>query len=96
MRCFVVVSGAVTLMVMSTHKSATHPDLAKRLKANDIKQMMLMEVSVDLARERYGEHFEDLSRKMGKDEFRVLDFNGGSVFRRFSFREMGEPIKVEF
>ncbi len=96
MRCFVVSYGAGTMLVASTFRSSTDPILIKRLKANDIHRMILMEVPVELCRQRYGESFERVERIIGKDEFHVLDFNGSSVFKNFSFSEMGEPIFVEF
>ncbi|MFZ5585067.1 MAG: hypothetical protein ACOZHQ_03965 [Thermodesulfobacteriota bacterium] len=96
MRCFVVIYGAGAMLVLSTFKSSTHPILVQRLKGSDIHRIILMEVPVDLARERYGENFERVRSLLGPEEFKVLDFNGGSVFRKFSFAEMGQPLMVEF
>lgn len=96
MRCYVVIYGGGTCLVASSLKTPTDPILVNRLRANDIARMMLMEVPEDLCRQRYGETFERVSRIMGKDEFHVLDFNGASVFAKFSFSEMGPPVMVEF
>lgn len=96
MRCFVVIYGAGAMLVLSTFKSSTHPILVQRLKGSDIHRIVLMEVPVDLARERYGENFERVRTLLGPEEFKVLDFNGSSVFKKFSFSEMGQPLMVEF
>ncbi len=96
MRCYVLICGALTVLVASTLKSATDPRLVNRLKANGITKMMLLEVPVALVQERYGEHFAGLAAMLGKDDIRIVDFNGASVFRKFSFSELGEPLKVEF
>ncbi|MCA1905212.1 MAG: hypothetical protein LDL11_01320 [Desulfarculus sp.] len=96
MRCFVVVYGAGAMLVLSTFKTSTHPILVQRLKGSDIHRIMLMEVKLDLARERYGENFERVEKIIGPDQFKVLDFNGASVFKKFSFSEMGQPLMVEF
>ncbi len=96
MRCFVVISGAGTMLVLSTFKSSTHPTLVQRFRASGISRMILMEVPLVLAEERYGEVFEQLKRLIGQDDFRILDLSGASVFGKFSFSEMGHPIMVEF
>lgn len=96
MRCFVVIYGAGTILVLSTYKSAAHPDLVRRLKANGIQRVILMEVPLALAEERYGDLFWQMKAMVGPDNFRILDLNGASVFQRFSFKEMGQPMLVEF
>jgi hypothetical protein len=96
MRCFVVVYGAGAMLVLSTFKTSTHPILVQRLKGSDIHRIMLMEVKLELARDRYGENFERVEKILGPDQFKVLDFNGASVFNKFSFSEMGQPLMVEF
>ncbi|MCB2187226.1 MAG: hypothetical protein KQJ78_12465 [Deltaproteobacteria bacterium] len=96
MRCFVVVFGGGTLLVASSFKSPTHPDLVRRMVSNDVHRMILMEVPAELCQERYPDNYSMALRTLGKDEFRVLDFNGSSVFSKFSFKEMKEPVMVEF
>ncbi|CAO0820580.1 hypothetical protein DFAR_1700012 [Desulfarculales bacterium] len=48
MRCFVVVSGAGTMLVLSTFKSFTNPTLVQRFKASGVSQMILMEIPLFL------------------------------------------------
>ncbi len=96
MRCFVVIYGAGTMLVLSTFKSATHPILVQRLKGSEISKIILMEVPLELAEKRYGENFFRVKKLLGPEEFKVLDFNGSSVFNKFSFSEMGQPMMVEF
>ncbi|MFH1033110.1 MAG: hypothetical protein V1806_01265 [Pseudomonadota bacterium] len=96
MRCFVVISGAGTMLVLSTFKSSTHPTLVRRFKASGISRMILMEVPLSLAEERYGEVYQELKRLISQEDFRILDLSGASVLDKFSFSEMGQPIMVEF
>ncbi len=96
MRCYVVIYGAGTMLVLSSYKSSTHPDLVSRFKGSDVSKIILLEVPQELAKERYGEKFERLASQLGKEEFRILDINGASVFNRFKFSEMGQPLMVEF
>ncbi len=96
MRCHIVNCGTTNILIVSNLTSSSMPDLQERLRANEINKMILREVPVELVRERYGEHFDKLVAKMGDKQFRVVDFNGASIFKRFSFSEMGEPITWEF
>ncbi len=96
MRCFVVIYGAGAMLAVSTYKSSTHPDLVSRLKGSDISKIILMEVPLELAKSRYGELFGAVTKRLGPDEFKILDFNGASVFNKFGFAEMGSPMMVEF
>lgn len=84
------------MLVLSTYKSSTHPSLVERFKASGISRMILMEVPLALAESRYGEVFQKLKRGVGQDDFRIVDLSGASVFSKFSFSEMGQPIMVEF
>lgn len=96
MRCFVVIYGAGAMLALSTYKSSTHPTLVRRLKGSGVSRVILMEVPLALAEERYGELCEDLQKALGPDDFRILDISGASVFNKFKFSEMGQPIMVEF
>lgn len=96
MRCFVVIYGAGAMLVLSSFKSSTHPELVARFKASDISKMILMEVPLAMAKERYGESFDRLAKLLGKDEFRILDLSGASVFNHFKLSEFGPPLMVEF
>ena len=96
MRCFVVIYGAGAMLALSTFKSSTHPTLVQRLKGSGISRIILMEVPLALAEERYGEVFQQLKKAIDVDDFRILDFSGASVFGRFKFSEMGQPMMVEF
>lgn len=96
MRCFIVIYGAGAMLVASSFTSPTNPILVNRLRANDINRMILMQVPEELVRERYPLSYDRVARIMGKDEFHVIDFNGGSVFNRFKFGELGNPMMVEF
>lgn len=96
MRCFVVIYGAGALLAVSTYKSSTHPELVARLKGSDISKIILMEVPLELARQRYGATFDAVTKRLGPEDFKILDFNGASVFNHFKFAEMGSPMMVEF
>ena len=46
---------------------------------------------VDLAKERYGWHFNVVANDLHEtDDLRILDYNGDRAFRLFSFSELGE------
>jgi hypothetical protein len=53
-------------------------------------------ITLALARERYGGHFEVVTRDLHEsDDLRILDYNGERAFRLFHLAELGRPILHE-
>jgi hypothetical protein len=51
------------------------------------------EIPLELARTRYGGHFEAVMRDLHEsDDLRVLDYNGERAFRLFRFAELGPAL----
>lgn len=96
MNCFMLFSGGGPLVILTSHDSVTDPALLEKLKAKGIEKFLAFEVPVELARDRYGAHFMIVERDLDeKDDLRILDYDGQRAFRRFRFRELGEPIEYE-
>ena len=77
-------------------ESLRDPNLLEKLKHKGIGKFVAFEVSVSLARERYGGHFQAVESDLHEtDDLRVLDFNGQRVFQLFRFDELGAPILKE-
>ena len=56
----------------------------------------MVEIPLELARERYAGHFEVVMRDLREsDDLRVLDFNGERAFHLFHLAELGSPIMHE-
>lgn len=83
-------------MILTSHGSPTDPELLKKLKAKGIDKFIAYEIPIDLAEERYGEHFTVVKHDLHEsDDLRVLDYNGERAFKLFHFHELGMPITYE-
>jgi hypothetical protein len=92
-KAYLLFPGFGAMLVLTSYDSILAPRLLRQLKAKGISKFIAYEVPVDLAKSRYGGHFdvvlEDLSET---DDLRVLDWDGRRAFENFSFKEMGAPI----
>ena len=72
------------------------PDLLDRLSKKGIGKFVAYEVPLELARQRYANHFVMVEQGLKEtDDLRVLDFDGQRAFKLFRFAEMGAPIVHE-
>ena len=61
-----------------------------------INKFLGFELPLELARERYGGHFEVVSRDLFEsDDLRVLDYSGERAWRLFAFDELGSEVRHE-
>ncbi len=96
MNAVMIVTGGGSMMILTSHKSVTEPALLEKLAHKGIDKFIAYEISLDLAKERYGGHFFVVARDLREsDDLRVLDYNGNRAFRLFSFAEFGPPIMHE-
>ena len=96
MQALMLFGGSGPLVILTSHESATDPVLLEKLKAKGLDKFIAYQIPVDLARERYGGHFEVVLRDLHEsDDLRVLDFNGERAFRLFRLAELGSPIIYE-
>lgn len=84
------------IAVLTSHQSLTDPSLLDKFRAKGITKFIAHELPVDLARDRYGTHFQAVLKDVKEsDDLRVLDFNGDRIFQLFRFQELGQPIFYE-
>jgi hypothetical protein len=96
MKTFMLFTGGGPLVVLTSHASATDPGLLAKLRAKRIERFIAYEVPLELARTRYGGHFDLVERDLRQtDDLRVLDFDGQRTFRLFRFAELGPPLAHE-
>ncbi|MGB5254263.1 MAG: hypothetical protein WBN68_16245 [Sedimenticolaceae bacterium] len=90
MKVFMLMTGSGPLMILTSHTSIEDPVILKKLAAKGIDKFISYEVPIELAKERYGQHFSVVSNDLHEsDDLRVLDYNGERAFRLFSFAELG-------
>ena len=78
---------------MTTYASLDDPKLSDKLTQKGIKKYIAYEVSEELVKQRYGQHFNVILGDLKQsDDLRVLDYDGHHVFYNFSLNEIGQPV----
>lgn len=89
-------TGEGTLVILTSYSSPTDPALLKKLEAKGIEKFIAREIPLNLAKERYSQHFDAISKDLNRtDDLRVLDYSGGRAFKLFKFRELGPMVQYE-
>ena len=92
MKVFMLYTGTGPLVILTSHDAISSPALLTRLEAKGIGKFVAYEIPEQLARERYGGHFDVVRHDLREsDDLRVLDFNGPRAFSLFAFDELGTP-----
>ena len=96
MKIALLFTGSGPLVIATSHDSLTDPVFLEKLRAKGIEKFIAYELRPDLARERYGGHYDVVMKDLHEtDDLRVLDFNGERAFRLFHLRELGSPTMFE-
>jgi hypothetical protein len=84
-------TGSGPLMILTSHGSIENPILLEKLMAKGIDKFIAFEAPIDLAKQRYGGHFNVVANDLHEtDDLRILDYNGDRAFKLFGFSELGE------
>jgi hypothetical protein len=96
MKAGLIITGSGVLVYLTSHKEFMDESLIQKFESKGIDKFIAYEISVDDARERYGKHFDIVIQDLREtDDLRILDYEGCRAFKRFSFREMGNPVFYE-
>ena len=96
MNSFLLMTGSGPLMILTSHTSIEDDSLLEKLLVKGIDKFIAYKVPDDLARERYGGHYNVVANDLHEtDDLRVLDYNGERAFRLFNFAELGEACMHE-
>lgn len=94
MRCYLIFTGTGPILAISTYPKLTDERLVQKLRYKGIDKFMAYQVDVDVVKDRYGRGFEDIAADLdGREDLRVLDFNGHQIMANFSLDSLGDPIK---
>ena len=96
MKAALLFTGSGPIVILTSHAKVTDPQLIAKLQAKGIDKFIAYEIPMELAKQRYGGHFDMVMRDLSQtDDLRVLDFNGERAFRLFKIAELGTPIVHE-
>jgi hypothetical protein len=89
-------TGSGPILILTSYDSLTNPDLIQKLRSKGIKKFIAYEVPVDLAKKKYGSHYEaTMSDLKQEDDLSVLDYDGHHIFLQFSLIELGQATVYE-
>ncbi len=96
MKTALLFTGNSPIVILTSHDNLTDPVLLEKLAGKGIEKFIAYEVPLDLAKERYGGHFNVVLHDLHEtDDLRILDFNGVRAFRLFHFSELEGPVTYE-
>lgn len=96
MKAYFIFTASGPLVILTSYDSIKDPELLKRLHSKGITKFIAHEVPVELAKARYGMHFDIVCQDLREsDDLRVLDYSGERAYKNFSFKELGTPIYYE-
>jgi hypothetical protein len=85
--------GGGAILILTSHKGLEDPALLKRLAVKGINKFIAYPVPIDVAKEKYGIHFDIVCRDLHEtDDLRVLDFDGRRAMEKLPFSVLGEPV----
>ncbi len=96
MKAVIVFTGTGPILILTTYPSLDDPNFVNKLKTKGIKKFISFEVDVEKCKDLYGYNYTDIVEDLqGKDDMRVLDFDGHHIFNNFSLKKMGTPFVFE-
>lgn len=96
MKVAMLFTGSGPLVILTSYESLTSPALLDTLVAKGIDKFIAYEIPQDMARQRYGGHYDVVAGDLHEsDDLRVLDYNGERAFRLFRFDELCPPVLHE-
>ena len=82
--------------MISTYPKLTDERLIQKLRYKGIDKFMAYQVDLEVVNERYSQTYPDIVEDLessGREDLRVLDFNGHQIMANFSLDSLGDPIK---
>jgi hypothetical protein len=93
MKAGIFFTGSGPILLLTSYGSLTEPALVEKLSTKGIKKFVAFEVPMDLAQQKYGQHFKVIMADLHQqDDLRILDYDGHHVFNLFQLKDLGTPI----
>jgi hypothetical protein len=93
MKSYMVFADSGPIVLLTTYESILDAQLLEKLAGKGIRKFIALEIPIDLAKRRYGGHFEVVVGDVRESEdLRVLDYDGTRAFELFRFDELGPAL----
>lgn len=96
MKTVLLLTAGGPLVILTSYASVLEPALIEKLKAKGIGKFVAFDIPLDLAKQRYANHFVVIAHDLHQtDDLRVLDSDGQHAYQLFTFSELGQPTFYE-
>jgi len=96
MKAGIIFTGTGPILILTTYEDFSDQGLIEKLSQKGIKKFLAYEVSMDLCKQKYGQHYDVILKDVKQEnDLRVLDYNGFNVFHNFSFSTWGKEYRHE-
>ncbi len=96
MKAYFLFTASGPLVILTSYDSIDNPELLRRIRAKGITKFIAHEVPIELAKARYGMHFDVVCGDLHEtNDLKVLDYSGERAYKNFSFKELGVPAYYE-
>ncbi|MBK8176849.1 MAG: cytosolic protein [Rhodospirillales bacterium] len=96
LKVMLLLTGGGPMVILTSSESPTAPALLRKLHSKGIDKFIAYDIPIELAKERYGNHFDAVVHDIHEtDQLRILDFSGDRAFKLFRFEELGTPTRYE-
>ncbi len=93
MKAALIFSGSGPIVILTSHEGLEDRALLERLGVKGITKFIAFPIPLDVAREKYGVHFDIVCRDLHEsDDLRVLDFDGRRAMELLPFHVLGDPV----
>ncbi len=93
MNAALIFSGTGPIVILTSHSGLDDAALLDRLARKGIRKFIAFPVPLEVAKERYGVHFDIVCGDLHEtDDLRVLDFDGRRAMELLSFNVLGDPV----
>ena len=94
LRSYLIFTGTGPILVLSTYPKLTDDRLLEKLRYKGIDRFIAYQVDLDEVKSAYPQSFGQAEGDLeGREDIRVLDFNGHQIMANFSVDSLGDPIK---
>lgn len=96
MKVMMLLTSGGPMVILTSSELPTSTALLKELHSKGIDKFIAYDIPVELAKEKYGHHFDAVAHDVHEtDQLRILDFNGDRAFKLFRFSDLGPPTRYE-
>lgn len=96
MKAGIYFTGSGPILILTSYDSLVNSVLVRKLQSKGIKKFIAYEIPVEIAKQRYGMHYEHtLSDLKQDDDLRILDYDGHHILNEFSLSELRNPVSYE-